>query len=111
MNMHRNQIIINIGHKDYWLSMVSIDYDGVCPTEIALVRRNKYDFFGISLVPVSYWLSEHLPDNGGIVDFTCRDERQWAGMTDGEVLCTIITKATEYVDSITRGIEIVREPQ
>lgn len=106
MTYNRNQVVINIGSKNYWISLVAIDFEGHSRNECALVQRDEGSFMGVRLIPLTYWLSAFEGTSETVVELNgIHNDYYWGDMTEGEILSVVIEKATEYVHRL-RGVEI-----
>lgn len=104
MNVERNQIIIGLSSKNYWLSIVECESGDYHTKELALVHNSPSDFFGISIVPLSQWYGnsswseEHLT-----VDLLAVQIRY-----ESDALQECLSKAEEYLSRL-RGFELCSE--
>lgn len=103
MTYNRNQVVINIGSKNYWISLVAIDLDGHSRNECALVQKDEGSFMGVRLIPLTYWLSGNFDGTDEtVVELNgIHNDYYWGeDITEGEILSVVIEKATEYVNRI-----------
>jgi len=100
MNIERNQITIGLSVENYWLSIVECKADGYHVKELALVRKNAKDFFGISMVRLEDWYDRSCYSDEVTVNLLLGRE------TDAVVLHKCLSRAEEYL-SIFRGLEFM----
>ena len=105
MTYKRNQVVINIGSKNYWISLVAIDFEGHSRNECALVQRDEGSFMGVRLIPLACWLQGNFGTDETVVELNgIHNDYYWGeDITEGEILSVVIEKATKYVNQF-RGV-------